>query len=62
MNCYFCNSKVVEVLSFSKNKKEKYFKCKKCRAETKHQQIKAEDLDFKVLLKKMKGRSYEEWT
>lgn len=43
---------MVEVLSFSKDKKEKYCRCPKCREETRHQKIKDNELDFGEVLKR----------
>lgn len=44
MICKKCFSEMVCVMSFSKNKKEKYFKCRKCLNETKHQKLNVLDL------------------
>ena len=34
------------VMSFSKDKHEKFCRCPKCRGETKHQKLKDNELDF----------------
>ena len=41
---------MVSVMSFSKNKHEKFCRCPKCRDETKHQKLKDEELDFGEVL------------
>ena len=41
---------MVSVMSFSKNKHEKFCRCPKCRGETKHQKLKDEGLDFGEVL------------
>ena len=41
---------MVSVMSFSKNKHEKFCLCPKCRGETKHQKLKDEELDFGEVL------------
>ena len=41
---------MVSVMSFSKNKHEKFCRCPKCRGETKHQKLKDEELDFGEVL------------
>ena len=50
------------VMSFSKDKHEKFCKCPKCRGETKHRVLRNDDLDFreelsKELSKAIKGNS-----
>ena len=43
------------IMSFSKDKYEKFNHCPKCRGETKHQKLKDEELDFgEVLHKELK--------
>ena len=41
---------MVSVMSFSKNKHEKFCRCPKCRGGTKHQKLKDEELDFGEVL------------
>ena len=48
--CRDCNIKMVGVMSFSKDKNEKYNRCPKCYSETKHYKIKDKDLDFEEVL------------
>lgn len=50
--CKKCFVPMVGVMSFSKDKHEKYCKCPKCMKETKHQKIRDEELDFKEALDK----------
>ena len=45
---------MVGVKSFSKYKREKFYKCPKCYTETKHKKLKSKELDFReVLYKKL---------
>ena len=49
----FCNNyniPIQSVMSFSKDKHEKFCKCPKCYCETKHQKLKDEELDFGEVL------------
>lgn len=48
--CKRCYTSMVGVMSFSKDKHEKFCRCPKCFGETKHMKIKEEDLDFGELL------------
>lgn len=48
--CKRCYTSMVGVMSFSKNKHEKFCRCPKCYSETKHSQIKDDELDFKEIL------------
>ena len=41
-----CNIPMVDVMSFSKDKQEKFSRCPKCHIETKHQKIDDKELDF----------------
>lgn len=50
--CTFCNTPMVGVMSFSKNKHEKFCRCPKCYGESKHSRIKEDELDFGELLSK----------
>jgi hypothetical protein len=45
-------------LSFLRDKKEKYYKCPRCRSETKHQKATDEDLNFKEELYRVSGKRY----
>ena len=44
--CMDCNIPMVDVMSFSKDKQEKFSRCPKCHIETKHQKIDDKELDF----------------
>lgn len=46
------------VLSFSKDKKEKYYMCPRCKNKTKPQKAKDEDLNFKEELYRVSGKRY----
>ena len=48
--CRDCCIPMVNAMSFSKDKHERFCKCPKCHEETKHTKIKYEDLDFRELL------------
>ena len=48
--CRDCSTKMVGVLSFSKDKNEKFNRCPKCNSETRHNKIKDNDLNFRELL------------
>lgn len=50
--CKDCNVKMVRVISFSKDKQEKFNQCPKCYLETIHHKIKDKDLNFGELLDK----------
>lgn len=50
--CSFCNTIMIRTLSFSKDKQEKFFLCPKCHNETKRQNIRDGDLDFREELLK----------
>lgn len=48
--CRDCSTKMVGVLSFSKDKNEKFNRCPKYYSETKHNKIKDGELNFGELL------------
>ena len=48
--CRDCSTKMVGVLSFSKDKNEKFNRCPRCYSETKHNKIKDNDLNFGEVL------------
>lgn len=50
--CKKCYIPMLEVMSFSKNKHEKYCRCPKCRGETRHQKLREEELNFREELNK----------
>lgn len=52
MLCKKCYVPMVGVMSFSKDKHEKYCRCPKCRGETKHRGIKDDELNFGEVLHK----------
>ena len=50
--CKDCYVPMIGVMSFSKDKHEKFCRCPKCYSETKHQKIKDGELDFGEVLDK----------
>ena len=50
--CKYCYVRMVDVMSFSKDKHEKFCRCPKCFGETKHRKIQDEELDFVEVLNK----------
>ena len=50
--CRTCNIPMRPVMSFSKDKHEKFNKCPKCYGETKHVKLRDDELDFGELLHK----------
>ena len=52
MICSSCNIQMVNVMSFSKDKHEKFCRCKKCKQETKYNKLKDEELDFGEVLQR----------
>lgn len=48
--CKDCNIKMVKVMSFSKDKNEKFNQCPKCYLESRHHTIKEKDLNFEEIL------------
>ena len=56
--CKDCYIPMIGVMSFSKDKHEKFCKCPKCRGETKHKKLRDDDLEFREELSKaIKGNS-----
>lgn len=51
--CRDCNTKMVGVMSFSKDKHEKFCRCHKCHSETKHKKLNEKELDFGEVLDKV---------
>ena len=47
-----CDIQMQSVMSFSKDKHEKFCRCPKCHSEIKHQKIRDEELDFREVLDK----------
>lgn len=57
MICSNCYIQMVNVLSFSKDKHEKFYRCKKCKQEAKHKKLSDDELDFgEVLDKKLHNK------
>ena len=57
ISCRNCGIPMVGVMSFSKDKHEKFCQCPKCRGETKHVPIRDNDLSFgECLSKEMKRK------
>lgn len=54
--CRDCNALMQPVMSFSKDKHEKFMMCPKCRGETKHQRLRDDDLNFGEVLDKVSGK------
>lgn len=50
--CKSCFVPMVGVMSFSKDGHKGYYRCPKCRQETKHQKIRDSDLNFGEILRK----------
>ena len=50
--CRDCNVLMISVMSFSKDKHEKFDCCPKCFGETKHRKLRDDDLDFVEVLNK----------
>ena len=50
--CKECGTKMVNVMSFSKDKYEKFTKCPKCYSETKHRKLDDQELNFEEVLDK----------
>ena len=50
--CKDCNTPMQPIMSFSKDKHEKFNKCPKCYGETKHRKINDNELNFGEVLDK----------
>ena len=50
--CNNCYIPIQSVMSFSKDKHEKFCKCPKCYCETKHRKLRDDELDFGEVLNK----------
>lgn len=48
--CKVCNTKMVGVMSFSKDKNERFDKCSKCFLETRHRKLDENELNFGEVL------------
>ena len=50
MYCKNCYIPMIGVMSFSKDRHERFCRCPKCRDETKHQRLRDDDLNFREIL------------
>ena len=50
--CRFCDTNMVSVMSFNKDKHEKFCRCLKCYSETKHKKLDEKELSFGEVLDK----------
>ena len=50
--CRTCNITMQPIMSFSKDKHEKFDRCPKCFGETKHKKLRDDELDFGEVLDK----------
>ena len=50
--CKDCYVPIIGVMSFSKDKQEKYNKCPRCYGETKHMKLRDDELTFGEILHK----------
>ena len=50
--CKNCNTSMKQVMSFSKDKHEKFCRCPKCYGETKHVKLRDDELIFGEVLSK----------
>ena len=50
--CKDCNAPMQPVMSFSKDKREKFNKCPRCYGETKHVKLRDDELTFGEILHK----------
>ena len=48
--CKICNVPMISVMSFSKDKHEKFTRCPKCYGETKHNSLRNDELNFREIL------------
>lgn len=48
--CRNCNTLMVGVMSFSKDKQEKFCQCPKCKKESKHNPLRNNELEFGEVL------------
>ena len=48
--CKVCNAQMMSVMSFSKDKREKFARCPKCYVETKHNSLRNNELNFREIL------------
>ncbi len=50
--CRECCIPMVGVMSFSRDKREKFYQCPKCHGETKHNFLRDDEIDFREVLHK----------
>lgn len=50
--CKKCYIPMTGVMSFLKDKHEKFCRCPKCRGETRHRKLRDDELDFREILHK----------
>ena len=50
--CKYCYIPMIGVMSFSKDKRERFCRCPKCYGETKHNLLRDSELDFGEVLHK----------
>ena len=50
--CKVCSGKMASVMSFGKDKNEKFYRCNKCFSETKHRKLDEKELNFGEELEK----------
>ena len=48
--CKVCNAQMMSVMSFSKDKREKFARCTKCYGETTHNSLRNNELNFREIL------------
>ena len=56
MYCMNCTVPMIGVMSFSKDRHERFCRCPKCKGETKHQRLRDDDLNFGEILDKVTGK------
>lgn len=54
--CKNCYISMVGVMSFSKDKHERFCKCTKCYSESRHKKIQDDELEFREVLNKKLGK------
>ena len=54
--CNICCMPMIGAMSFSKDKRERFYRCLQCHNETKHQKIRDGDLDFGEILNRASNK------
>ncbi len=49
--CQKCYIPMVGIMSFSKDKRERFYQCPKCKGETQHNALRNTELDFETILR-----------